>query len=80
MHLDATTHADYMNRFLLKEQADYERFGVPDEYTRPCGAAFLMNVDEATYNKIAAAPEKFIWGEGSVPPRGNQGPDGWRSR
>ena len=80
MHLNVAAHAAYLKAREAEHKADYARTGVvPDEYTRPSGTAYPMDVDEATYNKIAAAPNQTIWGEGNMPPAGQQGPNGWRN-
>lgn len=80
MHLNAAAHAAYMKKHREDQEEDYRKTGrVPHEYTRPDGSAYLMDVDEETYEKIKASKNKTIWGEGNRPPAGKQGPDGWRS-
>lgn len=80
MHLNVEAHAKYMKDFSDRQAADYAKTRtVPAEYTRPDGNAYPMDVDEETYEKVKAAKGKYIWGEGSTPPKGKQGNGGWQS-
>lgn len=81
MHLTMEARDAYVVLYAKRQDAQFKSqggHGVPDEYTRPSGTPYPMDVDEETYNKIAAAEDKTIWGPGNMPPTGQQGPNGWR--
>jgi hypothetical protein len=78
MHLTAADHAAYMKRHSDEQKADYARTKtVPAEYSRPSGSAYPMDVDLATYEKLKAAQNHSMWGEGNMPPKGKQGTYGF---
>jgi hypothetical protein len=80
MYLNMEVHAAYMEKFNAERQAEYQRTKVvPDEYTRPSGSAYAMDVDQETYDKLAATEGQSMWGEGNMPPTGKQGPNGWKT-
>lgn len=73
MHLDADTHREYIEKFYRERNANAGP--VPDEYSRPCGTPYEIQVGPKTYAKIKE--HGVVWGPGNMPPSGFQGKDGW---
>lgn len=70
LYLSMSDHTEHLKSFSEKQEEDYRATQrVPDCYSRPSGNPYPMDIDQETYDKLAADPNRFIWGPGNSPPR-----------
>ncbi len=68
MYVDMAAHAAHIEADRAQKAEDFKRtHAIPDEYSRPSGDPYLIDVDDEVFAKIEAAPKRYIWGEGNRP-------------
>lgn len=69
MHLDQTDIRIFLMLMRTKEEAENGKGFVPEEYDRPCGAAYQVDLDDPILYDQVVISRTGIWGKGSIPER-----------